>query len=86
MQRAEIKGVTTLHPKLNQIQPFGKRDRSRIFKEKSKQISKLIIMFAATQQIASVAGLKATKVQVRSPCSLRSVSLSLSLSVCVFSF
>ena len=47
------------------------------------------IMFAATQQIASVAGLKATKVQVRAPRSFlcvpalafeNAVSLSLSLS------
>ena len=48
------------------------------------------IMFAATQQIASVAGLKATKVQVRAPRSFlcvpalafeNAVSLSLSLSL-----
>ena len=50
-------------------------------------------MFAATQQIASVAGLKATKVQVRAPRSFlcvpalafeNAVSLSLSLSLSLF--
>ena len=73
------------------------RRRKKLTRPKTSTLSSLFthtthtstIMFAATQQIASVAGLKATKVQVRAPRSFlcvpalafeNAVSLSLSLS------
>ena len=55
---------------------YLKRERISSFTHIQKHIYSINIMFAATQQIASIAGLKATKVQVRTLSSSSQYSFS----------